>query len=96
MYQKTDKVTIFSHAPHLENIIPSPACSQVEYHLSEDKTMLFHKATVIFLKCSAGGKLETSLLADEICCRSGVSLESYGVDWSPGRYIFGCWLVHIS
>lgn len=60
--------------------------------------MLLHKATVIFPNCSVGGKLQTSLLADESCgcCRSGVSLESYAVGWSPGRYIFGCWLVHVS
>lgn len=34
MYQKADEVRIFPLAPHLETIIPSPACSQVEDHLS--------------------------------------------------------------
>lgn len=33
-YQKADEVRIFPLAPHLETIIPSPACWQVEDHLS--------------------------------------------------------------
>lgn len=49
-------------------------------------------------KQSVGGKLQTSLSANETCgwCRSGVSPESCGVGWLPGRHIFRFWLVHVS